>query len=234
MEHLDFTDRDPSNIQKCVSEKLAYYGFDLNWTSVVNRMIQNILNEPLDSNCAGFQLSQIQKKDRITEFEFCFPTQSVTPEKLKNIFMEHADSDSSKHFANRIGSLDFGVLDGFMKGFVDLVFRYEDVFFLLDWKSNYLGKRKEDYGLNALSAIMEKDLYILQYHLYTVALNQYLSKRLPEYTYADNFGGVYYVFMRAFGSPAEDRSGIYMDKPSSELIENLSNLLIRFENGKSG
>ena len=40
--------------------------------------------------------------------------------------------------------------------------------------------------------------------------------------------------MRAFGSPAEDRTGIYMDKPSSELIENLSDLLIRSENGKSG
>jgi len=234
MEHLDFTDRDPSNIQKCVSEKLACYGFDLNWTSVVSGMIQNILTATLDSTRSGFQLSRIQEKDRITEFEFCFPTQSVTPKKLKTIFMEHSNSNASKHFANRIGNLDFGVLNGFMKGFVDLVFRYGDHFFLLDWKSNYLGKRREDYGLNGLAVIMEKDLYLLQYHLYTVALNQYLSKRLPGYTYSDNFGGVYYVFMRAFGSPAEDLAGIYMDRPSPELIEDLSNFLIYFGNGKSG
>jgi len=234
MEHLDFTEKDPANIKKCVSEKLVCYGFDPDWTPVVSGMIQNILTARLGSNHAGFQLSQIQQKDRITEFEFCFPTKSVTPEKLKNIFMEHADSNSSKHFADRIGSLDFGVLDGFMRGFIDLVFRYEDVFFLLDWKSNYLGKRREDYGQNALAEIMEKDLYVLQSHLYTVALNQYFSKRLPEYTYVKNFGGVYYVFMRAFGSPAEDHYGIYMEKPSPELIESLSNLLIHFGNEKSG
>ncbi len=234
MEHLDFEDQNPATIQKCVSEKLVCYGFDLKWTSVVSGMIRNILNAPLDCNRSGFQLSRIQKKDRITEFEFCFPTQSVTPEKLKNILLEHADSSGSRLFAERIGRLDFGVLSGFMKGFIDLVFRYEDVFFLLDWKSNYLGKRREDYGFDALAETMEKDLYILQAYLYTVALNQYLSKRFPGYTYAEHFGGFYYVFMRAFGSPVEDRSGIYMNRPSPELIESLSNLLIHFGKGKSG
>jgi len=234
MEHLDFSNRDPSVIRKTVSEKLGRYGFDLKWTEVVSTVIRNILEARLNSNHFDFRLVRIPERDRITEFEFCFPTRAITPEKLKKLFAGHAHSKSSMRFADRIEDLDSGVLGGFMKGFIDLVLRYEGRFYLLDWKSNYLGRRKQDYCQDALAAIMEKDLYILQYHIYTVALDRYLSKRLPGYSYEKHFGGVYYVFMRAFGSMNQDFDGIYTDKPVPELIQGLSNLFNHFENGKSG
>jgi exodeoxyribonuclease V beta subunit len=60
-----------------------------------------------------------------------------------------------------------------MKGFIDLVFRWEGRFYLGNWKSNHLGDEPPDYGPEALSAAMEEHFYVLQYHLCAVALDRY-------------------------------------------------------------
>ena len=49
-------------------------------------------------------------------------------------------------FAAKLERLNFDPVGGFLKGFIDLVFRFEDRFYLVDWKSNHLGNRVEDYG----------------------------------------------------------------------------------------
>ena len=32
-----------------------------------------------------------------------------------------------------------------MRGFIDLFFRFEDRYYIVDWKSNWLGHRPDDY-----------------------------------------------------------------------------------------
>ena len=41
-----------------------------------------------------------------------------------------------------------------MRGYIDLVFEHGDRFYLVDWKSNHLGSRLENYGPEALAAAM--------------------------------------------------------------------------------
>ena len=67
-----------------------------------------------------------------------------------------------------------------MKGFMDLVFQWRDRFYLVDWKSNFLGSRIEDYGQASLTRAMKKEFYILQYTIYTLALDQYLRLRIAR------------------------------------------------------
>ena len=113
-----------------------------------------------------------------------------------------------------------------MKGFMDLVFQWHDRFYLVDWKSNFLGDRIEDYGQESLELAMKKEFYVLQYHIYTLALDQYLNLRLPNYSYEKHFGGVFYIFLRGVDPKSGPDYGIYRGLPSPELIEVLRKELI--------
>jgi ATP-dependent exoDNAse (exonuclease V) beta subunit len=110
--------------------------------------------------------------------------------------------------------------DGFLKGFMDLVFAFEGRYFILDWKSNRLGNRLADYSQEAMGRAIRHSLYDLQYHLYTVALDRFLRVRLPDYDYEKHFGGVIYVFLR--GVTQDDPTlGVFRDRPSAETIQRL-------------
>jgi exodeoxyribonuclease V beta subunit len=73
---------------------------------------------------------------------------------------------------------------------------------------------------------MENNLYALQYLLYTVALDRYLSLRVKNYNYSTHFGGVIYVFLRGVNKEYGETAGFYRDHPSEELIRELTQLLI--------
>jgi exodeoxyribonuclease V beta subunit len=114
-------------------------------------------------------------------------------------------------------------------GFIDMVFEHGGRYYLVDWKSNCLGNRIEDYGKEALKAAMERNLYPLQYLLYTVALNRYLSLRVRGYDYSTHFDGVLYVFLRGVNPKRGDGSGIFRDVPPEELIRDLTSRLVEAE-----
>ena len=53
-----------------------------------------------------------------------------------------------------IGQLRFGPMTGFMKGYIDLVFACEGRFWLVDYKSNWLGEELDDYATDRLEAVV--------------------------------------------------------------------------------
>ena len=90
-----------------------------------------------------------------------------------------------------------------------------------------LGYRVEDYGREAIKAAMEHNLYPLQYLLYTVALNRYLSLRVRDYDYTTHFGGVLYVFLRGVSPDRGEEFGYFRDIPPVEMIDGLTKSLIQ-------
>ena len=56
-------------------------------------------------------------------------------------------------------------IGGFLKGLMDLVFRYKGKYYLLDWKSNRLNGH-EDGLKHEIEVEMMDHHYILQYHIY--------------------------------------------------------------------
>jgi exodeoxyribonuclease V beta subunit len=122
--------------------------------------------------------------------------------------------------------VEFDAQQGFIKGFIDLVFTHDGRFYLLDWKSNWLGASTEVYHADAVRAEMVRHHYVLQYHLYIVALHRHLARRLPGYDYARHFGGVFYLFLRGV-DPARPELGVYRDRPEPEFIEELDALFAR-------
>jgi exodeoxyribonuclease V beta subunit len=145
---------------------------------------------------------------------------------LKTVFAEHGRPEITGDFPDQIENLNFLPAQGFMKGFIDLVFQFHGRFYLVDWKSNFLGSRVEDYGEKALLREMKENFYILQYHIYTLALHQYLRNRIRDYDYEKHFGGVFYVFLRGVDPERGPEFGIYLDQPGKELISALGRELI--------
>jgi len=225
-EHLDFAEKDTAPMKSLVADKLSEYGFEPTWQETLCHMIQNVLSVPLDPGRRDFTLSRIRNQDRLNELEFYFPLKSISPKKLESIFAKYAGPELPMGFPERIERLDFAPVRGFMKGFVDMVFQFQDRFYLVDWKSNFLGSSPEDYGQEALVKAMKDELYMLQYHLYTVALDQHLRLRLPGYTYETHFGGIYYIFLRGVAPDRGTDLGIYRGRPSGEFINELCMNLI--------
>jgi exodeoxyribonuclease V beta subunit len=112
-----------------------------------------------------------------------------------------------------------------MRGFIDLLFRFGEHYYIVDWKSNWLGNQASDYDVEGIRACMLQHSYYLQYHLYTVAADLYLSRRISGYEYDKQFGGVFYVFFRGL-DPEKPSRAIFHNKPPAPLVYALRHLLI--------
>lgn len=225
-ENMDYSEKETTSREKIVTGKLAEYGFGGIWKAPVCGMINKVLQALLEAKDITLKLSDIDAKNRINEMEFYFPLKMITPHTIKKIFREHKGLEISGDYQSRTDNLIFAPAKGFMKGYMDMVFHHEGRFFIVDWKSNYLGNRIEDYGKVSLSGAMENGLYILQYHLYALALHQYLQLKNRGYDYKDSFGGVFYIFIRGVDDSKSPGSGIYYDLPEVDLINRLGKAMI--------
>jgi exodeoxyribonuclease V beta subunit len=218
-EHLDFTE--PHVMKELVADRLKAYGYEQTWLDTLCEMVQKVVFAPLNPEDPGFQLAKIRNQDRINELEFYFPLKPISAKKIEGIFSTYGSANAPDGFPERIGRMVFSTVKGFMKGFMDMVFKYQDRYYLVDWKSNHLGNRVEDYNQQEVIRAMEEGGYYFQYHIYTVALNMYLKLRLPGFDYKRHFGGVYYIFLRGVDPSRGPHFGIYRHKPSGKLIEAL-------------
>ena len=223
-ENIDFSLKDKNFNLKTIKKNLEIYNFKRTpWAKILKKMIDDVLKTPLSTK-NDLQLKKINPKNKITELEFYFPFNQVTNDNLSKIFLKHGRNDYLKSFSEDINKLKINHLKGFLKGFIDLVFCYQDKFYVLDWKSNFLGDNLEDYKQFNLKKVMKSHYYLLQYHLYSLALHQYLQMRLPNYNYQKHFGGIYYLFIRGM-RPSKPGYGIYYDYPNYILIEALKEYL---------
>ncbi|MEE4357160.1 MAG: exodeoxyribonuclease V subunit beta [Desulfococcaceae bacterium] len=222
-ENLDFTEN--SETERMIGEKLEKYGIETHWTPVLQKMTADVLSLPLSgspqSDAGDFSLSGIRQTERINELEFYFPLKSFTPRMLQKLFEKAGINSIMGDFPRQIGKLRFSASGGFMRGFIDLVFCKDNRYYLLDWKSNYLGDRPEDYHKDLLARTMREEYYILQYHIYSLALHRYLKIRIPDYVYEKHFGGVYYLFLRGIDPAAGKDFGVFQDRPAWELIREM-------------
>lgn len=206
-EDLDFTQPvDPH----WVEEKLALGGYDAHWTPVLTAWLDVILQAPL--NETGVSLSQLSAREKQVEMEFYLPiSQPLMASRLDALIRKYDPLSAC------CSALDFMQVRGMLKGFIDLVFRHQGRYYLLDYKSNWLGEDSAAYTQQAMASAMQAHRYDLQYQLYTLALHRYLRHRIADYDYERHFGGVIYLFLR--GVDGEDpQQGIYATRPDGELI----------------
>jgi len=214
LENISFNNVDYQSLQRLIDEKLLLFGFDPNWQQMLCEWILQILRTPLVTPEFGeFCLQDIVEERCLVEMEFTIPCNNLQVSPLNNIIRSY---DSLSKQAN---ALDFYDVQGFLRGFIDLVCEYSGRYYLIDYKSNYLGSRETDYDKYSISKSMVDHRYDFQYQLYTLALHRFLGSRIPDYQYETHFGGVFYLFLR--GMRGNSSQGVFYERPKYELVHGL-------------
>ena len=219
-EEIDFQDSPSEKLIPWLTERLTINNYEPveEWAPIVSQWITHILDHRLvASEYPELTLSSLTEQQKKVEMQFFIPMQPIEASSINKLIM-HYDPLSA-----RAGLLQFNQVQGMLKGFIDLTFEYEGQYFVLDYKSNYLGDSLQDYNDDAMAEAIIEHRYDFQYQLYTLALHRLLKSRLEDYDYETHIGGVFYTFLR--GMQGEENAGSYFIKPAFALIEQLDKLL---------
>jgi exodeoxyribonuclease V beta subunit len=188
---------------------------------MLRKLLADVVATPLLAHAGGdgLRLDSVPPARRLVELGFHLPAPRLTAPQLNAWLSAHG---------YRMPRLAFHDLDGYLKGFIDLVFEHDGRFWVLDWKSNHLGNRPQDYAPARLEAAMQAHGYHLQHLIYSVALHRHLGRSLPGYDFERHFGGVLYLFVRGVrpGWQVEGRpAGVFYHRCPRATLEALDALL---------
>ena len=214
-EHIDFSDSFLRERTIANALKRLAPGLEETYASHLETLIDHCTAVKLHSEQEAFSLNEIKNEKRLNELEFDFNVQLFHTNQIEQL------STPETPFQVKTSRQ----LEGIMNGKMDLFFEHNGRFYILDWKSNFLGNQAEDYSAEGIAMAMNENNYHLQYHIYTVAVCKYLSLRLPDFNYETHFGGVFYLFLR--GIRTEKSTGIFFKKPGWKTVEALTNILTK-------
>ena len=210
LERVDFTQ---PQLDSLVDDQLLWHGFAGNkCRDAIVTTLGRLLEVELTP---GVSLKRVPPSARISELEFTYRLKRLDPPSLAQLFGRCTDLPTP--FMANLERLRFDPVEGYLRGFIDLFFEFGGRYFILDWKSNWLGNRPSDYGECEMRDSMAEHNYFLQAHLYVLAADLFLRSRLKEYDYARDFGGVFYVFVRGV-DPLNPSLGILRQRPTVETI----------------
>jgi exodeoxyribonuclease V beta subunit len=243
LETMDFQAGDSETLRELVRRQLQRQGLDPVWEDGVAAWLLQVVDTPLGESPLGespvgepidqeesavqaslplagglgrgFPLSAVPAHRRIPEMGFYLPLSPLQAGDLEVLLRRYRGAP--------VPQLAFGRVQGMLNGFIDLVLEQGGRFYVLDYKSNYLGPDHHHYGPRAMEAAMREHLYDLQYLIYSLALHRYLGVRLPDYDFQRHFGGVRYLFLRGM-DPARPGSGVYAARPDLEILLALDRL----------
>ncbi len=199
-----------------LQEMLEAQGYDAAWLPVLEEWVNTVLTTPLDDH--EMSLSALDPSQHQSELQFYLPIDGLLKSEQLDALARTHDSLSAQ-----CPPLNFQQVRGMLKGFIDLVYCWQGRYYLLDYKSNWLGEDSSAYTQSAMENAMAQHRYDLQYQLYTLALHRYLQHRLANYNYQQHFGGVIYLFLRGVDAEHPD-NGIFRHRPSEEFIKSMDAL----------
>jgi exodeoxyribonuclease V beta subunit len=175
---------------------------DARWLERGREIVFNALTAPV---ALGETILEggLYRLPSIREMEFAYPI----PEK------HHARIDD--------GSGDAWTVErGYVKGFIDLVFRRDKLMYFADWKGDLL----PSYEPAALKQHVDRH-YRLQAQIYSLGVVRLLAIH-SERDYESRFGGLLYVFLRGVARTGDGTTGLYFARPSwNEIVTYESELL---------
>ena len=192
--------------------------------TTVTNMVETVLETPLSREPSSPVLKDIDSEDRISEmaFDFTCTPQASMADVNQSLRQDWPDWNRlGSGFADREREIEAQ----FMTGYIDLVFRVNGKYHILDWKSNRPRlEENQAFDYPVLEQEMIRHGYALQLTIYTLALHLHLKRVLHSYDYDTHFAGVYYVFLRGVCKSCPG-SGIYFARPPKSAIESLSRVL---------
>jgi exodeoxyribonuclease V beta subunit len=208
---------------------LSQAGLDSVYEDSILHVIESVARTPLRGEPSMLRLGDLPRAAYRPEMEFTLSAlggrSRFEPGSLSDLFRAAGPDSVLGRYADRVRELGFRELQGYLRGFIDAVFFDGERYFLLDYKSNHLGARQADYRPENLIAPMIEHDYVLQYLIYSVALDRHLARTLDGYRYETHFGGVYYLFLRGLAVSHEPGCGVFFDRPEGSVLHAVSSLL---------
>jgi exodeoxyribonuclease V beta subunit len=207
---------DPTELEKQIARRCQRRGWPM-WISPLSQWLPALLHTPLalpDSHT----LALAQQTDRTryqAELEFWFEAHHVDTQQLDHLVTRHTLDALPRPAlpANRV--------NGMLKGFIDLIVEQEGRYYVLDYKSNWLGETASTYTPAAMRESVLQARYDLQYAIYTLALHRLLRARLPGYDYEHHMGGVAYLYLRGIDQAGH---GVHTERLPRALIDAMDRL----------
>jgi len=164
----------------------------------------------------GVRLCDLPENARLNEMEFHFSLRDCETEKLLALLKQYGVLQDREEFPF------IGHLRGLMTGKVDLIYQYENRFYICDYKSN----RLPAYDVETCRQAMRDSEYDFQALIYTLALHRWCKFRLQSnYDYEKHIGGIRYLFCRGLDADNENGDGIVAMRFDRQLIDALEMLL---------
>ncbi|CAM3998462.1 UvrD-helicase domain-containing protein [Psychrobacter arenosus] len=157
--------------------------------------IEEVLATPLLAS--NQPLSAIPTTHRFAELGFNMGlSETFRAEKLNDIFQQYLPDEPDKHVV--LTKHNIPHLYRYLRGEIDLVYEHAGKYYVVDYKSNYLGNSLSEYNEHTLTEAMNKAGYWLQAAIYQVALHRFLAIRISDYIGNEEkyLGAVEYVFLR--------------------------------------
>ena len=188
------------------------------WSDVLPELFSNLRLIHLPG-CGDTPLHELCPEPHGSEWHFHLPIAgSLSVGALAHCFREHAP-ENQRTYAAALAALSEESFQGLLQGFIDRLARHGSAWGVIDWKTNCLGATLDDYDPDALVECAMKSHYLLQTHLYLVALRRYLQALgLKDQTIT----GAWLVFLRAI-APGETR-GVLHISPSEAMLDALDQL----------
>lgn len=189
----------------------------------------NLLPKAKDGN--QVKLSNLKALDCARELDYFLPCKDFKVRVLNGICHDFYESEVKAFELTSIPELPDlkkSNFRGFMNGSLDLVAKFVTEtgpkFYMIDYKSNYLGNSYSRYTQQKILKSIFESRYDVQILFYSLALYRFLKTNLPNFSYENDFGGVMYLYLRGMNSFDARSSGQFYVKPSEALIERLDKL----------
>ena len=229
----------------CLHELLEQWDFQEDTAALVDRALQrhrlhsdaavgavrhtldDLKTTRIDSLDANLETAAADRG--LSEWEFLLPLgrAGITGPALSDIFARHTRTDDERDYALDLAGLPGQALSGMLTGYIDRLVRADGRWGVVDWKSNYLGPRYADYSRPAMWRCAAGQHYLLQIHLYLVALRRYLRLYGPG---AKAVSGSL-LFLR--GVRPDTEQGVLEITPPEALLDDLDGLFVRTDRAAS-
>ncbi len=217
LEEIDFSCL-PEDLDQLILDLLTRFSIETHWLEVVKVWLDDILQAPLLHD--DLSLQKLIPNKKLVEMEFYFPVSRLNCHEFNILLEKYPCLNMTPP------PTEFRQLKGMLKGFIDLTFEWQGQYFILDYKSNFLGDTYSNYDDAATHEAMSDHRYDVQMVIYTLALHRLLKLRIPDYNYDQHIGGGYYLFLRGLNAQDnKDHYGQYFHKPEKVLIESLDKMI---------
>lgn len=207
--------QDRAQVEDQIARRCNRRGWQ-HWIPPLTDWMMSLLNDPLPlAGDDSFSLAGLHSSEYQVEMEFWFGLKAVRARKFDELVIPATLGGLSRM------ALAPDEINGMLKGFIDLIFQHNGRYYVLDYKSNWLGGQMEDYDQVAMVQSMIDHRYDLQLVIYLFALHRLLKSRLPDYDYDRHVGGALYLFLRGHPTPGK---GACLQRPEKALMEQLEQL----------